>query len=151
MTRARVIQTADWTLACQCNVPLSSIAAKLCTMSCTNRMPRFIVIRHGATEWSKTSQHTGRTDLPLLEEGIREALHLGDRIVGLSNQAILSIPHIGHILRSPRTRCAQTLDSILGTQEQRDMIGLPPVQIIDDAREWDYGKYEGQKVRYHCI
>lgn len=110
-------------------------------------MPRFIVIRHGATEWSTTGQHTSRTDLPLLDEGVREALSFGDQIVGYSSQAILSIPKIGHILRSPRTRCAQTLECVLGTREQRDMIGLPPVQIIDDAREWDYGKYEGQKVR----
>ena len=46
-------------------------------------MPRLIVIRHGVTEWSKTGQHTGRTDLPLLDEGVHEAIEFGDRLVGL--------------------------------------------------------------------
>lgn len=109
-----------------------------------DRMPRLIVIRHGVTEWSKTGQHTGRTDLPLLDEGVREAIELGDRLVGYSDQAVLCLPEIGYILRSPRKRCAQTLECVLGTEEQRRMIGMPDAQVLDDCREWDYGKYEGQ-------
>ena len=77
-------------------------------------MPRLIVIRHGVTEWSKTGQHTGRTDLPLLDEGVHEAIEFGDRLVGYSDQAVLCLPEIGYILRSPRTRCVQTLECMLG-------------------------------------
>ena len=31
------------------------------------------IVRHGETEWSRTGQHTSRTDLPLIEEGRRRA------------------------------------------------------------------------------
>ena len=113
------------------------------------RMPRLIVIRHGVTEWSKTGQHTGRTDLPLLDEGVHEAIEFGDRLVGYSDQAVLCLPEIGYILRSPRTRCVQTLECMLGTEEQRKMMGMPNVQVLDDCREWDYGQYEGQTTE--CI
>ena len=112
-------------------------------------MPRLIVIRHGVTEWSKTGQHTGRTDLPLLDEGVHEAIEFGDRLVGYSDQAVLCLPEIGYILRSPRTRCVQTLECMLGTEEQRKMMGMPNVQVLDDCREWDYGQYEGQTTE--CI
>ncbi|MGQ4819489.1 histidine phosphatase family protein, partial [Enterococcus faecium] len=32
-----------------------------------------VVLRHGQTEWSRTGQHTGTTDLPLLPEGEDQA------------------------------------------------------------------------------
>ena len=34
------------------------------------------LVRHGATEWTATHQHTGRTDLPLTDAGRREAAAL---------------------------------------------------------------------------
>ena len=40
------------------------------------------LIRHAATEWSKSGQHTGRTDMPLLDEGRDAARALPERLKG---------------------------------------------------------------------
>ena len=37
------------------------------------RMGEIVVLRHGQTEWSRSGQHTGVTDLPLLPEGEEQA------------------------------------------------------------------------------
>lgn len=102
-------------------------------------MPRLIIMRHGATEWSKSGQYTSRTDLDLLPEGIVEARDFSEVLVGLAPDAVIRVPEIGHILRSPRKRCEKTLELVLGDETQRRRMGLPEVQIVDDCREWDYG------------
>ena len=38
--------------------------------------PDLWLVRHGATEWTATRQHTGRTDIALTAEGRREAAAL---------------------------------------------------------------------------
>lgn len=42
--------------------------------------PRILLARHGQTEWSLLGKHTGRTDVPLLEEGRQGAKLLGERL-----------------------------------------------------------------------
>ncbi len=86
---------------------------------------RLVVVRHGATEWSQAGRHTGRTDLPLLPEGRREARQLGRRLAGHEFALVLTSP-----LRRARETC--------------ELAGFGPVaQECDDLREWDYGDYEG--------
>jgi probable phosphoglycerate mutase len=89
---------------------------------------RLVLVRHGETEWSKSGQHTGRTDLPLTENGRQQALQIGSR---------LRKCRFGLVLSSPRLRARQTCE-LAGFGGQ--------VQIADDLAEWDYGDYEGRRT-----
>ena len=40
------------------------------------------LIRHGATEWSASGRHTGRTDVPLSPAGERAAAALRPKLAG---------------------------------------------------------------------
>jgi len=81
------------------------------------------LVRHGETEWSRSGQHTSRTDLPLTPEGERQAAGLKRMLAGHSFALVLS---------SPMKRAVDTCR----------LVGLTPA-LSDDLREWDYGDYEG--------
>ena len=87
--------------------------------------PEVALVRHGQTEWSRTGRHTGRTDVPLTEEGRREALLVNEWLAGRSFQRVLT---------SPLSRAADTCELAgLGEGAERR----------DELLEWDYGEYEG--------
>jgi len=87
--------------------------------------PRIYLVRHGATEWSVSGQHTGRTDIPLTERGERNAHRLGERLRGLTFVKVLTSP-----LQRARRTC--------------ELAGFASSAEIDaDLLEWDYGEYEG--------
>jgi broad specificity phosphatase PhoE len=82
--------------------------------------------RHGETAWTVSSQHTGRTDLPLTEHGEREAKELCKRLASLPFEAVLV---------SPLKRAVRTCE----------LAGFGSVAQIDrDLLEWNYGEYEGR-------
>jgi broad specificity phosphatase PhoE len=84
-----------------------------------------VLARHGETEWSRSGKHTGRTDVPLTEAGIRHAEALRPRLEGRAFQAVFT---------SPMSRAKDTcrLAGLGDAAEQRD-----------ELLEWDYGEYEG--------
>jgi probable phosphoglycerate mutase len=83
------------------------------------------LIRHAATEWSVSGQHTGRTDIPLLEEGREAARRLPERLGGET---------FARVLVSPLGRARETAE----------LAGLMDgAELRDDLMEWDYGDYEG--------
>jgi broad specificity phosphatase PhoE len=89
------------------------------------RRPEVVLVRHGETEWTRTGQHTGKTDIPLTDEGRRQAeLLLGS----------LSGWRFARVLTSPLSRAADTCR----------LAGLgDAAEVSDDLLEWDYGDYEG--------
>jgi broad specificity phosphatase PhoE len=88
--------------------------------------PTIVLVRHGATEWSVAGKHTGRTDVPLTDDGRRDADRLRERLAGRPFALVLS---------SPLARARETAERAgLGDR----------AQIDDDLREFDYGDYEGR-------
>jgi broad specificity phosphatase PhoE len=90
--------------------------------------PALVVVRHGQTEWSRTGQHTGRTDLPLTPTGEQQA-----RAAGATVRAVLAGQPPALVLSSPRQRAWHTAE----------LAGYPPDELTEDAAEWDYGELEG--------
>jgi len=82
-----------------------------------------VLVRHGQTEWSRTGRHTGRTDVPLTEEGERQARAVGAALRGREFALVLS---------SPLSRALDTAR----------LAGFEP-EVRDDLAEWDYGEYDG--------
>lgn len=85
-----------------------------------------VLVRHGETEWSKSGQHTGRTDLPLTEKGRADAAKLSPH---------LSARHFGLVLISPLSRAQETA-RLAGLSGETDA----------NLLEWDYGSYEGRRT-----
>jgi broad specificity phosphatase PhoE len=90
-------------------------------------MTEVYLIRHGETEWSKSGQHTSTTDLPLTENGIKQAESL---------RGHLDPQEFGLVLSSPRIRAVRTA-------ELAGFTGPHEPQVDDDLVEWAYGDYEG--------
>ena len=81
--------------------------------------------RHGETAWSRDGRHTGYTDLPLTEQGERNAVQLRTRLSGFP---------FAKILTSPLQRAKRTCE----------LAGFGAVAEVDpDLVEWNYGDYEG--------
>lgn len=86
---------------------------------------RLVVVRHGTTAWSRAGRHTGLTDVPLLEEGRREASVIGTRLRGHSFSLVLTSP-------------------LIRARETSALAGFGDVaHSTSDLAEWDYGEYEG--------
>jgi broad specificity phosphatase PhoE len=85
-----------------------------------------VLVRHGETEWSRAGKHTGRTDVPLTEQGRRQAEAVG---------AALEDRDFALVLTSPLGRALDTCR--LASFGDR-------AQPRDELMEWDYGAYEGR-------
>nr|WP_040562948.1 histidine phosphatase family protein [Kineosphaera limosa] len=92
-----------------------------------NPSGKLVLLRHGETEWSKSGQHTGRTDIPLTARGEELARHAGS-LVGCYDFSL--------VLSSPLERARRTAE----------LAGLSP-QIDPLLVEWDYGGYEGRTTK----
>jgi broad specificity phosphatase PhoE len=87
-------------------------------------MGELLLIRHGETEWSKSGQHTGRTDIPLTDKGVAAAKVLAPAVARRPVVAAFT---------SPASRATRTAE----------LVGLAGALPDPDLQEWDYGGYEG--------
>lgn len=83
-------------------------------------------MRHGETEWSRSGQHTSRTDIPLTELGRQQGAGVARKLAGIDFAFVLS---------SPKVRALETA-RLAGFGDR--------VETTDDLLEWDYGEDEGR-------
>jgi len=94
----------------------------------SDELPVVYLARHGETAWSLTGQYTGLTDLPLTEQGERNARQLGERLKGIA---------FAKVFTSPLQRAVRTCE----------LAGFGAKAEIDpDLLEWNYGQYEGRRT-----
>jgi probable phosphoglycerate mutase len=90
------------------------------------RGQHIVLVRHGETEWSATGRHTSRTDVPLTDQGERQAEALGRCLMEW---------RFAQVLTSPLQRASEACR----------LAGLGEVaEVRPDLTEWDYGEYEGR-------
>ena len=92
-------------------------------------MSEIVLARHGETEWSRSGQHTGTTDLPLLPEGEEQALAIAPKLTGREFALVLS---------SPMQRARRTAE-LAGFGER--------AELDHDLVERNYGVYEGRTTK----
>ncbi len=89
-------------------------------------MRRLTLIRHALTEWNVSGRFQGQTDLPLSDDGVRQARHLARYVHGLEPDAV--------VFASPLQRARQTAE-----------LAFPEREVRLDARlmELHFGAFEG--------
>ena len=101
---------------------------EILTAQMNEALPQVYLVRHGETAWTISGQHTGRTDIPLTEQGECDAQKLSARLKGLS---------FAKVFTSPLQRARRT----------GELAGFGKSAEIDpDLMEWDYGDYEGRRT-----
>ena len=91
-------------------------------------MTRFILVRHGETEWNRVERFRGRADVPLNDTGLAQAEATGRRV------AAEWLPTA--IYSSPLSRSVKTAEAIATHFEFQ-------VQIHLGLADIDYGEWQG--------
>lgn len=90
-------------------------------------MARILLVRHGTTEWNESGRYQGISDIPLNEQGLRQAEALRQRLAG---------ERIDVIYSSDLKRAVQTAGAIAAGRD---------LEVIDcrELREMNFGEFEG--------
>lgn len=92
---------------------------------------RILLVRHGKTEWNGLSRFQGKSDIPLNEEGRRQAGLLSARLEGWNPSVLFS---------SPLSRARETAGLLASGNS-----GLSPV-LLDELSEMSFGLWEGRSI-----
>jgi len=91
-------------------------------------MTRFVLVRHGQTEWNREERFRGRADVPLNETGLAQAAATGARVAAEWRPAA--------VYSSPLSRAARTAEAVARPH------GLPVVMLAG-LMDIDYGQWQG--------
>lgn len=95
-------------------------------------MLKLLIVRHGESVWNEEERIQGQQDVPLSDNGRKQALALGERLKGESIVACFS---------SPLTRSLETAKLILSASGNRlSVIELP------ELMERNFGSWEGKCI-----
>lgn len=95
-----------------------------------NKLTKLILVRHGETDWNRADRIQGWLDIPLNEEGIKQAERLAKELSGMKLAAIYS---------SPLKRALQTAKAIA---EKRHL----KIKKASNLKEINQGKWQGLLV-----
>jgi len=91
--------------------------------------PRFLLVRHGETDWNRQKRFQGQMDVPLNDQGRVQS--------GQARDFLQSVP-IHRAVSSPMLRPKETAEIIL--QSHPDV----PLELMDELREISHGLWEGK-------
>ena len=91
-------------------------------------MTRFILVRHGQTEWNRIERFRGRADVPLNDTGLAQARATGERVAAEWRPVA--------VYSSPLSRAMRTAEAIA------THFGLQ-VQARPGLADIDYGQWQG--------
>lgn len=92
----------------------------------------------GETEWTKSGQYTGITELELTPHGVTQVQNSGRVLVGTGK--LIDPSRIAHVYVSPRKRAQKTCELLFSSpSDSTDN----KVSTTDRLAEWGYGEYEG--------
>ena len=94
--------------------------------------PRVFLIRHGETEWSKSGQFTGKTEIPLTTDGEDQINGTGRMVYGSGK--LIDPEKVARVWTSPRHRAMKTYELLSGMKDG--------YEVTEDLAEWDYGYAE---------
>lgn len=93
------------------------------------RKIRLILVRHGETEWNSSFRFQGQTDIPLGDEGRRQASLLAERLSQVQFEKICS---------SPLSRAYETAAIITAVSSS-----APAIVPLEQLSEMCFGDWEG--------
>lgn len=93
-------------------------------------MTRFLLVRHGETEWTRTGRIQGQLNIPLTPLGVRQAERLRERLRGEAIDAVYA--------------------SDLGRAVDTARLAVPGMEIEQraDLRECSFGEIDGKDFDY---
>jgi probable phosphoglycerate mutase len=116
------VQIESFNITSHLNQPLPSLDAK-------HQGPRMLLVRHGETEWNRQGKFQGQIDVPLNDNGRRQAAQAGEFLQSIQIDAAVS---------SSMSRPKETAELILKHHPEVQL------QLRDDLREISHGLWEGK-------